>query len=61
MAKLTNPLIDTIFKIIFGKEGVSEEFLIDFLNQIFVDDPEFDEIVSVRYGNPERIENDPRS
>ena len=61
MAKLTNPLIDTIFKIIFGKEGVSEEFLIDFLNQVFSGDPEFDEIISVKYGNPERVENDARS
>ena len=61
MAKLTNPLIDIIFKIIFGKEGVSEEFLIDFLNQIFIDDPDVDEIVSVKYDNPERNELDPRS
>ena len=61
MAKLTNPLLDTIFKIIFGKEGVSEEFLIDFLNQVFAGDSELGNIVSVQYGNPERIENDARS
>lgn len=56
MPKLTNPLIDSIFKRIFGKMGQSEEFLIDFLNEIFADDPDFNKIVSVIYGNPERNE-----
>lgn len=59
MARFPNPLIDSIFKKIFGKEGQSEEFLIDFLNQIFIDDPELGNISSVRYGNTERIEDTP--
>lgn len=49
-----NPRMDTAFKIIFGRQDVSEEFLIDFLNEIFRDDPDFNDIVSVQYANNER-------
>ena len=47
MGKFINPFVDTSFKLIFGRESHSEEFLIDFLNEIFRGDPDFEEIVSV--------------
>ena len=49
-----DPLSDGGFKIVFGIEGKSEKFLIDFLNEIFADDPEFDRIVAVAYMQNER-------
>lgn len=53
--KYIDPFTDTGFKIIFGREKFSEEFLIDFLNEILRGEPDFDEIVSVQYGNPEKV------
>lgn len=59
MPVFINPLSDTGFKIIFGKEGVSEEFLRDFLNELFVNDPELNHIKTVTYRNVERTPNTP--
>ena len=55
MSVFINPLTDTGFKIFFGKEGLSEEFLMDFLNQLFKGDPELGNIVSLTYRNVERV------
>lgn len=52
--KYIDPLSDGGFKIFFGKEGKSNQFLIDFLNGLFADDPEFDDIVSIEYRNTEQ-------
>lgn len=54
MSTFINPLTDTGFKIIFGKEDFSEEFLMDFLNELFKGDPEFGNITSLEYRNVER-------
>lgn len=54
MSIYINPLTDTGFKIFFGKEGVSEEFLMDFLNELFKGDEELGDIVSLTYQNVER-------
>lgn len=48
-----DPLSDGGFKLFFGKEGKSEEFLMDFLNELFKDDPYFRNITSVQYKNVE--------
>lgn len=56
-SKYIDLLSDLGFKKIFGKEGVSEEFLIDFLNELFHDDPELRNIVSIRYKNGEKSPN----
>lgn len=50
-------LSDFGFKKVFGKENCSEEFLIDFLNELFREDPAFDEIVSIRYKSVEKSPN----
>ncbi|MCM1111126.1 MAG: Rpn family recombination-promoting nuclease/putative transposase, partial [Clostridium sp.] len=54
MAEFINPLTDIGFKIIFGKENVSNEILMDFLNALFQDDPVYGNIVSLKYLNSER-------
>lgn len=58
--KYINPFTDTGFKIIFGKEGQSEEILIGFLNALFADKPLFEPITKVKYTNTERTRNTDR-
>lgn len=55
MAKFINPFTDTGFKIIFGKEHVSEEILVAFLNVLFADDPTLSRITHVKYIPSERF------
>lgn len=50
-------LTDFGFKKAFGKENQSEEFLIDFLNELFKDDSELNHIISIRYKNLEKSPN----
>lgn len=54
MAKFINPFTDTGFKIIFGRENVSNEILRQFLNALFENDPEFAHIEEVEYRPTER-------
>ena len=54
MAKFIDPFTDTGFKIIFGRENVSNELLVSFLNALLTGQPGFDRIVTVRYPNAER-------
>lgn len=56
-SKYISLLSDLGFKKVFGKENSSEEFLIDFLNELFKDDPDLSNIVSVRYKNNEKSPN----
>ena len=53
--KYLDPTFDTGFKLLFGRENVSEELLIPFLNSIFENDtdPFFKDIVSLKYLNNE--------
>lgn len=55
--KFIDPFTDTGFKIIFGKEHQSEDILMDFLNELFKDDPTLNNIKSLRYLNVERSRN----
>lgn len=55
MAKFIDPFTDTGFKIIFGKEHVSEEILLEFLKVLFADDPTLSKITSVKYLPSERV------
>lgn len=50
---LIDPTYDTGFKLIFGRENVSEEILMDLLNVLLSEDPEFNNIVSIKYLNTE--------
>ena len=52
MGKLLNPFIDFAFKYIFGREE-TKEFLIDFLNSLFLHEPDFSPIVNLSYKNKE--------
>ncbi|MBD5356690.1 MAG: hypothetical protein HDR88_06765 [Bacteroides sp.] len=54
MAQFINPFTDTGFKIIFGKEDVSNDILISFLKVLFADDPVLSKINSVQYRQSER-------
>ena len=49
-----DPFSDTGFKSIFGREGVSEVLIKEFLNEIFRDQPFFEEITDVYFNNTER-------
>lgn len=53
--KRISPLTDTGFKAYFGKEGQSEEILMFLLNELFRDKEDYSPIVSIRYGNSERL------
>lgn len=53
MAKYIDPTYDTGFKLVFGRENISNDILVDFLNSIFVGDSELSDIRSVRYLNSE--------
>ena len=55
MAKYIDPLTDTGFKIIFGRENQSETILAKFLNDLFVGTPYFDAITQIKYSNSERV------
>ncbi|MDE5806870.1 MAG: Rpn family recombination-promoting nuclease/putative transposase [Muribaculaceae bacterium] len=48
-----DPMFDVGFKLIFGREDVSEPLLIDLLNSIFDGDPKFGNIVSLSFKNTE--------
>ena len=54
MSRYINPFTDTGFKIIFGTENQSEVILKGFLNELFRDQPNFEEIREVRFINNER-------
>ena len=51
--QVIDPIFDIGFKLIFGRERVSEPLLIDLLNSIFEGDPEYGNIISVKYTNTE--------
>ena len=55
MIKRIDPFIDTAFKFIFGTENQSEEILMSFLNEIFRGQEGFDNIIEIRYQNPEKV------
>lgn len=52
--QIIDPIFDTGFKLIFGRENVSERLLIDLLNSIFAGDPVLGDIVEVRFTNTEK-------
>ena len=54
MAKYIDPFTDTGFKIIFGKEHVSNDILRSFLNVLFEGDPVLSDIRSVEYRPTEK-------
>ena len=49
-----DPFSDTGFKAIFGREGMSEEILRKFINEVFRGQPLFEHIREVRFINNER-------
>ena len=49
-----DPIYDEGFKLIFGRENISEPLLINLLNSIFAGDPTFGNITSVTFVNTER-------
>ena len=51
--RIIDPLIDEGFKLLFGREGISEPLLIKLLNSIFAGDPVLGNIVSLRFTNTE--------
>lgn len=51
--EVIDPTYDTGFKLLFGRENLSEEVLMEFLNALLADDPYFRDIVSLRYLNSE--------
>ncbi|MDE6792241.1 MAG: Rpn family recombination-promoting nuclease/putative transposase [Muribaculaceae bacterium] len=53
-AIVIDPIYDEGFKLIFGRENVSEPLLINLLNSIFSGDPIFGNITSVTFVNTER-------
>ena len=53
-------LSDYGFKNTFGKENYSEDFLIDFLNELFSDEPDYKDIVAIKYRNVEKTQNTQR-
>ena len=57
MEELLDPKYDTGFKLIFGREDVSEDILREFLNSLFENDPELSDIKSVVYMNTEKTGN----
>lgn len=61
MAKYIDPLTDTGFKLIFGKENQSEEILISFLNDLFEGQRGYEPISEIKYANNERIRENPKA
>lgn len=54
MEKYIDPTYDIGFKLLFGRENVSEDFLIDFLNSLFAEVPDLRGITAISYLNNER-------
>ncbi len=54
MAKYIDPTSDLGFKLLFGREKISEPVLIGLLNALLCDREDFEEITSVTYLNNER-------
>lgn len=54
MAQYIDGLLDAGFKIIFGKQHQSEEFLMTFLNDLFEGVPDMEKIESLEFLNNER-------
>lgn len=54
MGKYIDPFTDRGFKLLFGSENRSEEFLISFLNELFKGETDFENIEKIKYGNTER-------
>ena len=54
LTKVIDPIFDMGFKLIFGREKVSERLLINILNNIFSGDPMFGNITSLKFTNTER-------
>ena len=52
--RLLDPTYDAGFKLLLGREGVSEELLKELLNSLFEGDPDLSDIQSVTYMNPEK-------
>lgn len=52
--KLVDPIEDAGFKLIFGRETVSEELIKDLLNSIFANDPLLSNIAEVTFINTEK-------
>lgn len=52
--ELLDPTYDEGFKLLFGREDVSEEMLKELLNSIFEGDSELENIESLSYMNPEK-------
>ena len=52
--RVIDPIFDAGFKLIFGREKVSERLLINILNNIFSGDPMFGNITSLKFTNSER-------
>ncbi len=52
--KYIDPLYDAGFKLIFGREKISEPLLKDLLNKLFENDSELNDITSVTYVNNEQ-------
>lgn len=52
--RLLDPTYDTGFKLLLGREGVSEEVLKELLNSLFEGDPVLSDIRSITYMNPEK-------
>ena len=53
-SRVIDPIFDVGFKLIFGREKVSERLLMSILNNIFSGDPMFGNITSLRFTNTER-------
>lgn len=60
MGKYINPFVDFGFKYIFGREE-SKEFLIDFLNALLENEPDFSPIVDLTYMDKEKSRNNKTS
>ena len=54
ITKVIDPIFDVGFKLIFGREKVSERLLINILNNIFSGDPMFGNITSLKFTNTSR-------
>ena len=52
--RVIDPIFDAGFKLIFGREKVSERLLMNILNNIFAGDPMFGNITSLTFTNTER-------
>ena len=53
-SRVIDPIFDVGFKLIFGREKISERLLMNILNNIFSGDPMFGNITSLKFSNTER-------